>query len=76
MKEFSPEDLLEFHYNELSPEQSLELEQELKKNWPLRQKLEVIQEAAERLDKSIEKPRPQVLNSILQYAGRQQKVTL
>ena len=51
MKEFSPEDLLEFHYRELSPEQSLELEQELRRNWPLRQKLEVIQEAAERLDK-------------------------
>ena len=76
MKEFSPEDLLEFHYNEMAPEQRLELEQELKKNWSLKQKMEVICEATKRLDKSLEKPRPQVLDSILQYAGRHAKATI
>jgi hypothetical protein len=76
MKEFSPEDLLEFHYNEMSPEQRLELEQELKKNWSLKQKMEVILEAAKQLDKSMESPRPKALIAILSYAGKKAKATM
>ena len=76
MKEFSPEDLLEFHYNEMTPEQRFELQQELKSNWSLKQKMEVVREAAKRLNKSIESPRPQVLDSILKYAGKRAKAAL
>lgn len=76
MKEFSPEDLLEFHYNEMTPEQRIEMELELKNNWSLRQKMEVIREAAIRLNKSIESPRTEAITSILAYAGRNAKVSL
>jgi hypothetical protein len=76
MKNFSPEDLLEFHYHEMSDEKSLQLEQALKENWSLKQKMEVIQEAAERLTKSMESPRPQAVDFILRYACKHVKAAL
>jgi hypothetical protein len=76
MKEFSPEDLLEYQYNEMTPEQIIELEDQLKNNWSLRQKMEVIREAVNRLNKSIEKPRSEAINAILAYAARHEKVTM
>lgn len=76
MKNFTPEDLLEFYYKELPAEQMVEVKEELEQNWALRQKLEVIKEAASRLNKSLESPRPQSLRSILQYAGRYEKASL
>jgi hypothetical protein len=72
MSNYTPEDLLEYHYKELNAEQYQALTEELKQNWALRQKLAVIREAAKRLDKSIEKPRQEVVASILKYAGRKQ----
>jgi hypothetical protein len=76
MKSFYPEDLLEYQYNEMSPERSLELEQALKENWSLRQKMEVIKEASERLNKSYESPRPQSIDYIMDYAAARSKATL
>jgi len=76
MKNFTPEDLLEFHYKEMTAEQSVELQEELQQNWALRQKLEVIREAAKRLDKSIESPRREAISRILAYAGCKQKAAL
>ncbi|MES2645743.1 MAG: hypothetical protein V4717_02620 [Bacteroidota bacterium] len=76
MKEFSPEDLLEYQYNEMTPEQRKALEDQLKSNWSLRQKMEVIREAANRLNKSIEKPRLEVINAIVAYAARHEKVSI
>ena len=76
MKNFTPEDLLEFHYQELTAEQSIELQEELTQNWALRQKLDVIREAGIRLDKSMESPRIEAIKRILAYAGCKQKATL
>ena len=69
MKNFTPEDLLEFHYHELTAEQELELQSELLHNWALSQKLNVIREAASRLDKSMESPRREAVSRILDYAA-------
>ena len=69
MKNFTPEDLLEFHYHELTTEQELELQTELNHNWALNQKLKVIREAAIRLDKSMESPRREAVTRILDYAA-------
>ncbi len=69
MKNFSPEDLLEYHYGEMPTEQRLELQEMLKHNWSLREKMEVIREAAQRLEKSLESPRQEVVNTIMDYAA-------
>ena len=69
MKNFTPEDLLEFHYHELTAEQELEMQTELHHNWALNQKLEVIREASCRLDKSMESPRREAVSRILDYAA-------
>lgn len=76
MKNFSPEDLLEYHYKEMSTKKSSELEQALEENWPLKEKMEVIKEAADRLNKSMESPRTEVINSILKYAAAHSKAAL
>lgn len=76
MKSFYPEDLLEYQYNEMSPEKKLELEKALKESWSLMQKMEVIKEAAERLNKSIESPRTQALDYILEYAAARSRAIL
>jgi hypothetical protein len=69
MHNFTPEDLLEFHYGELDAETTLKLEQALKEDWTLREKLAVIREASLRLDKSIYTPRQAVVNRIISYAS-------
>jgi hypothetical protein len=76
MKNFTPEDLLEFHYHELTAEQEHEMQSELNKNWALRQKLNVIREAASRLDKSMEAPRKEAIGRVLGYAAKHLKAEL
>lgn len=76
MRNFTPEDLLEFHYNELPADQAKEMADELQNNWALREKLAVIREAAQRLDKSMEKPRKEVVSAILKYAAKQKKAVV
>jgi tellurite resistance protein len=75
MRNFTPEDLLEFHYNEMQAEERKEMIKTLRENWSLREKLAVIREAANRLNKSIEKPRKESVKTILEYAGRFQKAS-
>jgi hypothetical protein len=69
MHNFTPEDLLEFHYGELDAENASLLEQALNEDWTLREKMAVIREASSRLDKSIYTPREAVVNRILSYAS-------
>lgn len=76
MKNFTPEDLLEFHYNEMPAKKRNELLQTLSENWSLRQKMDIIEEAAERLDKSIERPRDAAVEHILRYAAVHSRATL
>lgn len=76
MKYFYPEDLLEFHYKEMSPERSSEVSQALEESWSLREKMEVIREAAERLNKSMEAPRQEAIDHILKYASLRSKLIL
>ena len=69
MKSFTPEDLLEYYYGEMPPENSADLKERLEQDWALRQKMEVITEAAERLEKSMEPPRNKAIDAILEYAA-------
>ncbi|MES2777091.1 MAG: hypothetical protein V4722_23140 [Bacteroidota bacterium] len=65
---FTPEDLLEYYYQETSPEKSQAIALELENNWALQQKFDVICQAAERLDKTLRSPRPASVQSVMDYA--------
>jgi hypothetical protein len=69
MNLFTPEDLLEYHYQETSPEKSADITAALQTNWALHQKYEVICEATDRLDKSVMSPRAEAVQAILDYAA-------
>jgi hypothetical protein len=74
MINFTPEDLLEYHYGEMPPSNAALLEKMLEEDWALNQKRMVIAEAAARLDKSMYSPRQVVLDSILDYASQKTAV--
>ena len=76
MKDFSPEDLLEYHYGEMNVEKSQKLEERLVTDWTLREKLEVIKEASEKLDKSLESPRKKSVDFIIEYAEAHLSATI
>jgi len=65
---FTPEDLLEYYYQETSPEKCNAIALELDCNWALQQKFAVICQAAERLDKTLRSPREASLRSVMDYA--------
>ncbi len=65
---FTPEDLLEFYYQETSPEKSQAISLALDNDWALQQKFDVICQAAERLEKSVRSPRQSSVQSVLDYA--------
>ena len=65
---FTPEDLLRYLYNEISPEKKAAIEAALLEDWTLREKLEVLKSSARNLDKIVESPRTEVIMNILQYA--------
>jgi hypothetical protein len=69
MHNFTPEDLLEYHYGEMPSEKAILLEAVLKEDWTLREKLSVIEEAAARLDKSLYSPSQNSVRNILDYAA-------
>lgn len=70
MHNFTPEDLLQYLYNETSTEKTEAIKQALETDWALREKLEVITSAQQRLEKLTLSPRPQVIDRILNYAEK------
>jgi hypothetical protein len=62
-------------YNESNPSMKALIEKELEDNWTLREKLNVLKEAFERLNKmKLQSPRQQSVDAILEYACRPSKV--
>lgn len=68
MTNFTPEDLLLYLYNEMSPDQKAEIEKALEKDWTLREKLGVLKASMYRLDKIVEAPRTEVVLNVLRQA--------
>lgn len=68
MTNFTPEDLLMYLYNETTPEQSAFIDEALKNDWALREKLNVLRTSMQRLDRVTESPRTEVVLKILNYA--------
>ena len=68
MTNFTPEDLLLYLYKETSQQQTSAIEQALKKDWTLREKLAVLKTSMQRLDKIVESPRTEVVLNVLNMA--------
>jgi hypothetical protein len=75
MDNYSPEDLIQYLYQETSPETSAAIEEALKKDWTLREKLAVLKTSAERLNSIKESPRTEVILSILKYASKEESIS-
>ena len=70
MHNFTPEDLLQYLYNETSPAQTAEIKAALETDWSLREKFEVITSAQQRLEALKMSPSQQTIDNILNYAER------
>lgn len=68
MTKFTPEDLLLYLYKETTPEETKNIEEALKKDWTLREKLSVLKTSMQRLDKIVQTPRTEVVLNLLNRA--------
>jgi len=67
MHNFTPEDLLLFLYKETTPEQTAAIENALKQDWTLREKLAVLKTSMERLNNILVAPRTEIVLNILKH---------
>jgi hypothetical protein len=70
MHNFTPEDLLQYLYNETSPAQTAQIKAALETDWSLREKFEVITSAQSRLEALKMSPSQQTIDNILSYAEK------
>ena len=70
MHNFTPEDLLQYLYNETSPAKTAEIKAALETDWSLREKFEVITSAQKRLEALKMSPSQQTIDNILNYAEK------
>jgi len=70
MHNFTPEDLLQYLYNETSPAQTAQIKAALETDWSLREKFEVITSAQKRLETLKMSPSQQTIDNILNYAEK------
>jgi len=73
MHSFTQEDLVQYLYNETSPEKSAILKAALETDWILREKFEVLSSAINGLEKLTLSPRKTAVDNILNYAERSVK---
>ncbi|HEU4902965.1 MAG TPA: hypothetical protein VFT06_09240 [Flavisolibacter sp.] len=66
--------MLLYLYKEASPEQATAIEEALKLDWTLREKLAVLKTAMERLTNLTVSPRTEAVLNVLKYAAAQQAV--
>jgi hypothetical protein len=75
MYNYSPEELIQYLYNETSPTTTAAIEQALKQDWTLREKLAVLKTSMERLNSITQSPRIETILAILKYAAKPQTVS-
>jgi len=75
MHNFTPEDLLLYLYKETSSEATAAIEQALKEDWTLREKLTVLKTSMERLNSIVISPRTEVILNVLRNARQDEKIT-
>jgi hypothetical protein len=71
MPHYTPEDLLLYLYKETSSQTTATIEEALKKDWSLREKLAVLKTSMERLDSIVVAPRTEAVLNILKHAAKQ-----
>ena len=74
MHNYSPEDLLLYLYKETDPQTTAAIEDALKNDWSLREKLAVLQTSMKRLDSIKVSPRTEVILNVLRYARKDEKL--
>ena len=70
MHSFTPEDLIQYVYNEASTQKSAAIKVALETDWSLREKYEEIMSAHNSLEKVSLSPRKQAVDKILAYAEK------
>lgn len=75
MTTFTPEDLLLFLYKESSPALTGAIEQALQEDWTLREKMAVLKDAHERMERLLTAPRTASVMNILNYARNTEPIT-
>ena len=65
---FTPEELVQYLYNETSPEKTAAIEAALQEDWTLREKLEVLKLSRTTLNSITESPRQEAIMNVLNYA--------
>ena len=70
MHNFTPEDLLEFAYDETTPERTAAIKAALEHDWSLREKLELITSAKKELETLSLSPRTEAVDKILDHAEK------
>jgi hypothetical protein len=70
MHSFTQEDLVQYLYNETSPEKSAVLKAALETDWNLREKFDAISAAINSLEKLTLSPRQNAVDNILNYAEK------
>jgi hypothetical protein len=70
MSNFTPEDLLEYFYREVSPKKRDAVKVALESHWTLQEKYNIIAQAAEKLDKSLVAPRKQSVAAVIEHAAK------
>jgi anti-sigma factor RsiW len=69
MPNFTPEELVQYLYGELSQEQIIQIEKSLQNDWSAQQKLAVLKESQQHLNAiQLQQPRKQAISAILDYA--------
>ncbi|HVG16957.1 MAG TPA: hypothetical protein VM935_18435 [Chitinophagaceae bacterium] len=75
MHNYSPEELIQYLYNETSSQTTAAIELALQQDWTLREKLSVLKASAERLNSIVETPRTEIILSILKYASKEETIS-
>ena len=70
MHSFTPEDLIQYVYNETSSQKSAAIKAALEADWTLRDKYEEILSAQQSLEKVSFSPRNKAVDNILAYAEK------
>jgi hypothetical protein len=73
MYNYTPEELLLYLYKETTPEATAAIEEALKKDWTLREKLAVLKSSMDRLDTIKVSPRTEAILNILNYARKKEE---
>ena len=74
MTHFTPEDLLQYLYNETPAVMTQSIDEALRTDWTLREKLAVLKAAQQRLDTLVETPRTETVLNILRHAHKTERL--